>query len=479
MSLRKQATSGLIWTFTQQFGNQAISFILSIILARLLLPKEFGLIGMVTVFIVIGRAFVDVGLTQSLIRNKDVDQEDLSTVFFFNLVASLMVYAIFYASAPFIADFYDQNILINIIRIVSITFVIGAFGAIQGTRLTKQMDFRKKTIISLPSVIVSGILGVTLAYMGFGVWSLVWSRVAESTLNTLQLWFYSKWYPSFVFSYSKFKDHFNFGYKLTLSTILETVYNNIYVIVIGKFFAASQVGYYTRAYSFQKLPVSNISGALNKVSYPLFAKIQDDAIRLKRVYKQIMQTVVFIITPILIFSAVLAEPIFRFVLTDKWLPAVPYFQILCISGILYPLNSYNLNVLKVKGRSDLFLKLEIIKKIIISISIFIAIKFGIYGLLYSQALLSFIFFFLNSYNTQKFIDYSWWEQTKDIVPIILAAVLAGLFIFGMDQYLIIYDLVDIFRIIIGISLGVLSYSLIIYLTQRFLFQEIFKIIKKV
>lgn len=478
MSLRKQATAGLVWTFAQQFGNQIISFVVSIVLARILLPEEFGLIGMVLVFITIGKALTDAGLTQSLIRGREVDQEDLSTVFFFNLFASILVYLLIFSIAPLIADFYDQEALVKIIRVLTLTFIISAFGAVQNTRLTRIMDFKTQMVISLPSTIASGILGVGLAYAGFGVWSLVWMRIAAASIVTIQLWVYSKWVPSLMFSMKKFKDHFNFGYKLTLSGLLDTVFSNIYIIVIGKYFAASQVGFYTRARTMQKLPVSNIASALNKVTYPLFAQIQDDNVRLKRVYKQIMQMVVFIIAPILVFAAVLAEPVFRLLLTEKWLPAVPYFQILCVSGILYPLNSYNLNVLKVKGRSGLFLKLEIIKKLLIAVSIVIAIQFGIYGLLYSQAILSIIAFYINSYNTNRFIDYSSWEQTTDVVPIILISLIVGAGIFYLDLLLKLEGFMDILRILIGGIVGVIGYGVLTYLLKRHIYNDLKQIIIK-
>ena len=337
------------------------------------------------------------------------------------------------------------------------SFIISAFAAVQGARLTKKLDFKTQTIIALPSTILSGILGIVMAYQGFGVWSLVWSRIADSSIKTIQLWIYSKWIPSRVFNFKKFKYHFNFGYKLTLSGLLDTIFNNIYIIVIGKYFAASQVGFYTRAQTMKKLPVTNISNALNKVTYPLFSSIQNDDVRLKRVYKQIMQMVVFIVTPVLVFAAVLAVPTFRLILTEKWLPAVPYFQILSITGILYPLNSYNLNVLKVKGRSDLFLKLEIIKKVIISISIVIAIQYGIYGLLYSQVVLSIISFFINSYNTDKFINYSVWEQTKDIFPIILLSLFSGMVVYLLDSYMENAMVIDLYRLLIGGLSGLVTY----------------------
>ncbi|MGM0933373.1 MAG: lipopolysaccharide biosynthesis protein [Bacteroidota bacterium] len=457
MSLRKQAIAGLAWTFTQQFGNQLIGFVVSMVLARILLPEEFGLIGMIAIFLAVGKSLLDAGLTQSLIRSHDLDQEDYSTVFFFNLAASILIYVVIYLSAPLIANFYDQQILINIIRLFCITFIITAFSSVQLARLTKKMDFKTQTLIALPSNIVGGIVGITMAYMGYGVWSLVWSSLVSAFLGSIQLWIYSKWMPSLVFNIEKFKDHFNYGYKLTLSGLLNTIFNNIYLIIIGKFFSPAQVGFYTRAETMKQLPVTNISSALNKVTFPLFASIQDDDARLKRVYKQLMQMVVFIIAPVLIFLGVLAEPTFRFLFTEKWLPAVPYFQILCVTGILYPIHAYNLNILKVKGRSDLFLKLEVIKKIIIVITIVFAIQFGIMALLFGQIFTSIMAFFINTHYTGKFINYSAWQQSKDIIPIILLSVFSGVVIFILDYYLKIYNQLDIIRILGGSIVGLLVY----------------------
>jgi teichuronic acid exporter len=297
-----------------------------------------------------------------------------------------------------------------------------------------------------------------MAYMGYGVWSLVWSSLVSAFLGTIQLWIYSKWSPSWVFNMEKFKDHFNYGYKLTLSGLLNTIFNNIYLIIIGRFFSPAQVGFYTRAETMKQLPVTNISAALNKVTFPLFASIQDDNVRLKRVYKQLMQMVVFIIAPVLIFLGVLAEPTFRFLFTEKWLPAVPYFQILCATGILYPIHAYNLNVLKVKGRADLVLKLQIIKKVQVVLVIMVSIQFGIYGLLYGQVFMSLSVFLINAFYTNKFINYSTWEQTKDITPIIFTAAIAGLLVY-IENYYFNSDF-DILRILIGGTLGVISYLIL-------------------
>lgn len=455
MSLRKTAISGMVWTFTQQFGTQGIGFLVSIVLARILLPKEFGLIGMISVFVGIGGSLMRSGLTQSLIRSENPDQEDYSTVFFFNLAGSLIVYWILFFSAPLIADFYSQPILLSIIRVYCLSFIISAFSQVQMTRLTKEMNFKLQMTISIPSLIGAGFLGVFLAYKGYGVWSLVWMSLFQAFLSSAQLWFRTGWVPSFVFDKKKFKYHFRFGYKLTLSGLLDTVFTNIYQIIIGRYFIPAQVGYYTRASSLAQLPVNNISGALNKISYPLFASIQNDDVRLKKAYKQIMQMVIFVISPVLIIMGVLAEPMFRFLFTDKWLPAVPYFQILCVTGILYPLHAYNLNILNVKGRSDLFLKLEIIKKILGIIVILITLRYGILGLIWGQLITSILGLFINTHYSGKFLKYSAWQQVKDILPLIILAFVVGFVVWSVDYELKNYK--DILRLLIGGSLGAIIY----------------------
>ncbi len=470
MSLRKKATTGIVWTFAQQFGNQLIGFIVSVVLARILLPAEFGLIGMIAVFIAIGNTLLHSGLTKSLIRGEDLDQRDYSTVFYFNLIASVLVYFFIFFLAPLIADFYEEQILVDILRVYCFTFIISAFSAVQLARLTKRMDFKTQTIVAIPAAIIGGIVGIFLALNGYGVWSLVWSSLITSLVNAFQLWFYSEWTPVLLFNVKKFKSHFNYGYKLTISELLDRVFNNLFIIVIGKYFSAAQVGFYTRAETMNQLPVNNISNALNKVTFPLFVSIQNDNIRLKRVYKKLMQMVVFIISPILIFLAVLAEPTFRFLFTEKWLPAVPYFQILCVTGILFPIHSYNLNILNVKGRSDLFLKLELIKKAIIIVTIIITIPFGIIALLYGQVFISILAFIVNSKYTGRFINYSALQQTRDVIPIIALATFAGGVIFIFD-YFTFFSQLDIIRIICGGIVGTLTYLILAYLLK---FESLFE-----
>jgi len=356
---------------------------------------------------------------------KDADEDDFSTVFYFNLAGSLFIYAVVFFAAPLIADFYDQGSLVMIIRVYCTTFIINAFSTIQITRLVQKLDFKTELKVTIPSLILGSLSGIILAYKGYGVWSLVWSGVIQSLAASAHIWMLTKWRPLLSFNREKFRYHFRFGVKLTLSGIIDTVFSNAYPIIIGKFFAPAQVGYFNRADTLKQVPVSNISAILHKVTYPLFAAIHDDEIRLKSVYRKIMQLVIFLLAPTLIFMAILGEPLFRFLFTEKWLPAVPYFQIICATGILYPIHAYNLNILNVKGRSDLFLKLEIIKKIVMTIIILISFRFGIFGLLYGSIVSSIIALFINSYYSGKYINYPALEQLKDLLPIIIVAFLAA------------------------------------------------------
>ena len=478
MSLKKQALSGVFWSSMQLFGNQFIGFGVSMVLARLLLPSEFGLIAMLGVFIGLGTALINSGLTQSLIRTENLDDEDFSTVFFFNLGGSIVIYSIIYIVAPCIADFYNQEILTSIVRVYCIVFIINAFSAIQITRLTKMMDFKTQLKVSLPSLIIGGSVGITMAYNDYGVWSLVWGNITQTIAGTLQLWFWSQWRPSWAFNRKKFNYHFNYGVKLMLSGILDLIFTNAYTIIIGKFFAPAQVGFYNRAQTLQMLPVKSISSIVTKVSFPLFSSIQNDDVRLKSIYKRIMQMVVFLVTPTLILLAVLGEPLFRLLFTEKWLPAVPYFQILCVTGILYPINLYNLQILNVKGRSDLFLKLEVFKKIIVVVVILVSFQFGIYGLLYGSVLTSVIGFFINTHYSGKFLNYPAWEQTKDLLPIIGLGILTGAVVYFLDINFTQAIPHDFFRLVLGGSSGVALYAAVAYLFKMNSLTELIHIIQR-
>ena len=465
MSLIEKGLNGTFWVIGQQFGTQIIQFIVQIILARVLMPEEFGLIGTLAIFMALGNSLVDSGMSSSLIRTQGVDERDFSSVFFINIIASVVVYFVLFFTSPLIAIFFNQPILSDIVKIYSLSFIIRAISSIQYIRLTILMDFKTQTILRLPAFIISSIVGLVLAYRGYGVWSLVHMHLANVTLESIFIWFQVKWRPSFILDWNKLRRHFDFGYKLTLSGIIDTIYSNIYLIIIGKYFSVAQLGFYTRAQSMKQLPVNNISSALNLVTYPLFSSIQNDNVRLKNVYKKLMQQVLFWIAPFLVISGILGEPLFRFLMTEKWLPAVPYFQILCLSGIMYPLHSYNLNILNVKGRSDLYLRLEIIKKAIITIGLLIAIPFGIYGLLWMQFVLTILLFFVNTSFSGKLINYPMSDQVKDLLQIFGLTVLMGFLVFLLDRQFPSTSNFDWIRLVTGSLLGMGFYILVSFVTK--------------
>ena len=410
---------------------------------------------MLSVFIAIGNSLMDSGLTSSLIRTRRTGQKDFSTIFFFNLFGSFVVYGVLFFTAPLIATFYKQPQLANISRVYGLTFLINAFFSIQNTLLTKEMQFKLQTSIQIPAVIIGGSLGMYLASNGYGTWSLVWMSLSTAIVSTILHWHYSAWRPRFIFSKKSFQKHFHFGYKMTLSGLLDTIYQNLYTVIIGRFYAAAQLGFYSRADSLSQLPIGIISTAINKVTYPMFASISDDNVKLKIVYKKLMQQVLFWNAPTLIFLAVIAQPLISLLLTDKWLPSVPYFQILAIAGILYPVHAYNLNILKVKGHSGQFLKLEVFKKVLSVIGIVCVIPFGIMGLLYFQLFFTVFAYYINSTYSGKLINYPLKEQIRDIAPILVLSGLLGIGCFYLDSwFLTFYHVDDLFRIIgIGIFYG--------------------------
>lgn len=443
------------------------------------MPADFGLIGMLSVFIGLGSSLIDSGLTSSLIRTVEPNQRDYSTVFFVSLIGSVIIYFVLFFCAPYIAAFYGQPLLELIIRIYTLTFIINAFAGVQRTKLTKELNFKMQMTIQIPSVIGGGVLGIVLANLGYGVWSLIYMNLFQSLLSTIQLWLRSGWRPSYVFDKERLKYHISFGYKLTLAGILNTIFDNAYNLIIGKFFSAAQLGFYTRANNLKQLPVQNISAALNKVTYPLFSSIQHDNAKLKDAYQKLMLQVIFWLAPVMILSAIVAEPLFRILLGEKWLPAVPYFQILCAVGIMHPLSAYNLNILNVKGRSDLFLRLEIVKKFIIVVGLASAIPFGIFGLLYFQLFFSFVAFFINTWFSGRMIEYHLIEQVKDIFPKILLALLVGIICWAVDSYYLsetpLNDLIKI------LMLGILYFAIYLsvsYLSKMDAFLDFKKIIFK-
>lgn len=428
MSLTSKTLAGFSWTFAEKLGAQGIGFIVSIFLARLLAPADFGLIAMTTIVVSLSQAIIDGGFSQALIQKKDADSIDYSSVFFLNLVVSLALYAALFVSAPLIAIFYNQPPLSNIVRAIGLVFVLNAFTLVQNTRLTKQLNFKIQMKMRLPSLVFGGIVGVLLAYSGFGVWSLVLQQLASVFLYTCQMWIRMPWKPHWILDLNRIKILFSFGNKLLASSIIDTLFQNAYVLAIGRFFTPTDVGFFERAHATKNYPVSTISNALQKVTFPVLASIQDDTNRLKEAYRKIILQIFFWITPLLTGAALLAEPLFSFLFTDKWLPAVPYFRWLCVVGVMYPLSVTNLNVLKVKRRSDLYLRLEIIKKLIVAIGIAVSIPFGVMALIYFQVIQSFVGYSINSYYSGKLIRYSGLQQIKDVMPVVILSLCMAAFL---------------------------------------------------
>jgi teichuronic acid exporter len=431
MTLKEKTINGLVWSFIDSFANLGVQFLVGIILARILSPREFGLIGMLTIFIAISQSFIDSGFSTALIRKKDCTQNDYSTVFYFNMAVSLFCYLLLFLFSGAISEFFNEPQLKPLVQVLGIGLVLNSFGIIQRTILTKTLDFKLQTKVSLIASLGSGIIAISMALNGFGVWSLVALTLSRYALTSVFLWIWSKWKPELLFCKKSFNELFSFGSKLLLSGLIDTIYRNSYYLVIGKFFSAAELGFYTQADQFQSLPSTNLTGIISRVSYPVLSSIQDDKIRMKTNYRKLIRSTMFITFILMLGMAAVAKPMIITVIGEKWLPSVVYLQLLCWVGMLYPLHAINLNMLNVQGRSDLFLRLEIIKKILAVPIIVIGVFFGIKIMIFGMIVISFIALYLNSYYSGKMIDYSFYQQAKDILPSFILALLVNGIVFGL------------------------------------------------
>jgi teichuronic acid exporter len=434
-SLKHKTVSGLIWSFIDTIAGQGISFIVGIILARLLAPREFGLIGMITVFIAISESFINSGFSSALIRKKDCTNTDYSTVFYFNLVTGILFFIILYLSAPAISGFFNEPELKAILQVMGLILIIDSLTIIQRTILTKRINFKLQARISVIASIGSGIIAIAMALNGFGVWSLVAQRIVKQCINSLFLWIWNKWKPLFVFSIKSFKELFGFGSKLLISGLIDTIYKNVYYLIIGKFFSAQELGFYTKASEFKNLPSQNLNSIISRVTYPVLSTLQDDIPRLKNNYQRLIRSVMFITFILMMGMAAVAEPMIHTLIGAKWEPAIIYLQLLCFVGMMYPLHSLNLNMLQVQGRSDLFLKLEIIKKIIAIPTIVIGVFFGIKMMIVGMMVNTLIAYYLNSYWSGVKIGYSFKQQVKDVLPSFILALTMGIAVYFLGELL--------------------------------------------
>jgi len=474
--LRQKIVSGLFWSAVERFGQQGIQFVITIIIARILTPADYGLIGMISIFMGVSMSFINSGFGQALIQRQNATHIDESTIFFFNIFLGFIFFFILFFVAPLIAAFYKQPILTLLIRVMALNLIINSFSIVQNALITKTIDFKRLTKISLISVVISGTVGIILAIKGFGVWSLVVQLIVSNLVKTILLWLFSKWRPLLVFSVASFKSLFSFGSKLLASGLLNQIFDNIYNLVIGKIYTPASLGYYTQAKRIQEMPVNNSISILQRVTYPIYATIQDETTRLKTVYRKTIKAIVMINFPLMIGIMICAYPLIKVLLTDKWLQAVPYLQLLCIIGLFLPLSSVNLNILKVKGRTDIFFYLEIAKKIIITLAILITFRYGIYIMIFGQVCTSFIAHFLNIYYSGRLINYNIHEQLNDIAPYLFLSVGVGICIFFGGLFLNSIQIT--LRLIIQIALFSLLYTVLIHILNLEAYSELKSIINK-
>lgn len=455
-SLNRKTTLGFIWSFMDLIGNQGIQFTIQIILARILLPSAFGLIGMILVFISISKSVIDSGFTQALIRKQDADQDDYSTIFYFNLFVGILIYVILFISAGSISEFFNEPKLVLILRILSLSLIIESFAIIQRVFLIRAVDFKTQTRINVIAGIVSGAIAIFFAMRGYGVWSLVIKTLSMNFVQVLLLWFSNRWAPSLKFNLESFRGLFGFGSKLLVSGLINTIFKNIYIIVIGRFFSTTDLGYYTNAVKLRDVAVQSLTTSVRRVTYPVLSNIRHDETRLKNGFKRVIITSSYIIFPFMVGIAAVSHSLINLLLGDKWLPLVIYLQLLSFAGMLYPLHSVNLNILEVKGRSDLFLILEVVKKAVTSILIIIALwfKLGILGLVSTAVLTSYIALLINTYFSAKEINYSVKDQLKDLMPIFIISLVMGLVVYLIGMSLPFNALQ---KLVLQVCIGILLY----------------------
>ncbi|MBE6291944.1 MAG: lipopolysaccharide biosynthesis protein [Bacteroidales bacterium] len=418
-SLKSKTVKGVMWSSIDRFTTQGISFVFSMLIARMLLPSDYGVIGMLAIFMSVSQCFIDSGFGTALVRKNDRTEEDFCTVFYFNIAVACICYALLFLASPYIARFYNLPLLESVTKVWGLNLIISSFAGIQNAQLTIAIDFKSRAKISVITTLFTGGIGLWLAYRGYGVWALVFQTLSSNILRTILLWAIVRWMPKLIFSWQSFKELFSFGSKLLASSLLDTVYNNIYPIVIGKFFSASSLGVYSRADSLARFPSSNITGVLQSVTFPVLSTIQDDETRLSNAYRRFLRISAFVIFPLMVGLSAVADPFIRLVLTDKWEGAIYLLQILCFALMWYPIHAINLNLLQVKGRSDYFLRLEVIKKILGVAILCVTIPLGLVAMCYGHVIFYVVCLGINTYYTKKIIDYGFLDQMKDLLHILV------------------------------------------------------------
>lgn len=461
--IRKLAIKGVYWSVIERFSVQGVMFLTGIVMARLLTPSDFGVIGMLSIFISISQTFIDSGFSNALIRKNDRKDIDFSTAFYFNVVIGAVCYFVLYLLAPFIADFYNMSILKDVTRVLAVTLFFNSFTIVQVALLTIKIDFRTQAKINLTGAVISGALGITLAYTGWGVWALVYQTICRSALIVILYWILVRWTPGLQFSWISFNNLFSFGSKLLLSGLLHTFYLNITNLVIGKFYSSKDLGYFERGNQFGKIPIETSIAILQRVTFPILATIQDDEKKLIQSYRKYIKLSSVPIFFLLFLLIALAKPIVIILLTDRWAESIIYLQLYCLAQVYTHITRINLNLLQVKGRSDLFLKLEIIKKSISLTLLAISVPFGIIAICISQIIYAQIALYINTYYTGKLFGLSCFVQISDFAKYFVAAILSCLPVFMMT----LFDFNLYICIVAGPLLSLFIYCIILYNDEVF------------
>lgn len=425
----KNVVNNFIWRFAERCGAQAVTLIVSIVLARILAPGDFGTVSLVMVFTTIMQVFVDSGLGTALIQKKDADDLDFSSVFYFNFAVCLILYAVMFMAAPLIAGFYNDTSLTSIIRVISLTIIISGVKGIQQSYVSRNMLFKRFFFATLGGTIFSACLGIGMAYAGCGVWSIVAQQLSNTAIDTLILWITVKWRPKKMFSWKCLKGLLSYGWKLLISSLLDTVYNNLRNLIIGKIYTSADLAYYNQGDKFPKVIVTNINASIDSVLLPSMAGEQDHCDRVKSMTRRAIKTSTYIMAPLMMGLMFCAEPVVKLLLTDKWLPCVPYLRIFCFTYMFWPIHTANLNAIKAMGRSDLFLKLEIVKKIMGLMLLLLTMKISVMAMAYSLIVSGICSQVINSWPNWKLLDYNYFEQLRDILPSIVIALLMGIIVY--------------------------------------------------
>ncbi|WP_288313189.1 lipopolysaccharide biosynthesis protein [uncultured Eubacterium sp.] len=425
-TLKKNTLGGFIWRFAERCGAQGVQFVVSIILARLLMPEAFGTISLMMVFINILSVFIDSGMGSALIQKKDADDLDFSTVFYFNLFMCSFMYLILFLCAPLIAEFYNNSELTLLVRVIGLSLLFSGVKSIQQAYVFKNMLFKNFFFSTLIGTVISAVVGITVAYKGYGVWALIFQNLTNNVIDMIIIWCLVKWRPKWMFSFERLKGLFSYGWKLLASALLDTGYNQLRALIIGKVYSTADLAYYTKANNFPSIIITNVNSSIDSVLLPSMSSVQDSVESVKGMTRRAMKTSTYVMAPLLMGLAACGKSVISILMTDKWLPSYPFMVIFCITYVFYPVHTANLNAIKALGRSDLFLKLEIIKKVVGITAILITFKISVMAMAYSLLVTSVLSQIINSWPNKKLMDYSYIEQLKDILPGIgLAALMGG------------------------------------------------------